>query len=69
MKLVDNFWKSWSWIAASVGLALPEVLSLIAEHSALIPSVAPEYEDAIRLACLVLVVLLRPIKQRSLNDR
>lgn len=65
MKLVPNFWKSWSWMAASTGLVLPEVLSLVAEHSALIPGIAPD-KDGIRLLCLVLVVVLRPIKQSRL---
>lgn len=67
MKLVNNFWKSWSWMVASVGVVLPEILSLVAEHSALIPGLPPEYKDTARLICLMLVVVLRPIKQANLD--
>lgn len=68
MLLVKHFWKSWSWLAATVGVLLPEILQLIAEHSALIPFVEPEYKDAIRLVCLLLVVVLRPIPQKALRN-
>lgn len=68
MKCVASFWKSWSWIAASVGVLLPELMQIVADHSSLIPFVDAEYKDAIRLCALVLVVMLRPIPQRALRD-
>lgn len=68
MSVIPNFWKSWSWLAATVGVLLPEILQIVAEHSALIPFIEPEYKDAIRLACLVLVVVLRPIPQKALRN-
>lgn len=67
MKCVASFWKSWSWIAASIGVLLPEVLQILADHSSLIPFIDAEYKDAIRLVALVLVVMLRPIPQKSLT--
>ncbi|WP_101492184.1 hypothetical protein [Variovorax sp. RO1] len=66
--IVRNFWRSWSWIAASIGLVLPELLSLIASNSDLIPYLDAEATDAIRLVCLVLVVVLRPIPQKALRN-
>jgi hypothetical protein len=68
MKLVDKWWKAWTvWVAAT-GVALPEILQLIAENTALIPFLPPEWQGLIRLAALVLVLILRPIKQSNMRD-
>ena len=66
--IVRNFWRSWSWIAASIGLVLPELLSLVASNSDLIPYLDAEVTDAIRLVCLALVVILRPIPQKAMRN-
>lgn len=68
MKLVPKFWRSWSWLVAWLGIALPEVLQLIASNTSLIPFLPPEWQGFIRLVALVLVVLLRPVKQSSMDD-
>jgi hypothetical protein len=68
MKCIPNFWKSWSWLVASVGVVLPEALQMFADHSSLIPFIDAEYKDAIRLIALVLVVMLRPIPQKALRN-
>lgn len=65
--LVPKFWKSWSWLVASFGLVLPEVLQVVADHSDLIPYLEPDTKNAIRLACLVAVIVVRPIQQKSLR--
>ncbi len=57
MKLVEKWWKAWTvWVAAA-GVALPEILQLIAENTALIPFLPPEWQGLIRLAALVLVLI------------
>lgn len=68
MKLVKRFYRSWSWIAASVGVVLPEIIQVISDNSALITYLDPDTTNLIRLGCLILVIVLRPIKQKSLND-
>lgn len=70
IELVDNWrklWKSWSLWFATLGIALPELLQMIADNTDLLVWLDGGYKSGIRLACLVLVVLSRPVKQASLH--
>lgn len=70
MKLVDNWrklWKSWTVLLASAGIFLPDVLQIVAENIDGIPLIDAGHKSLIRLACLILIVLLRPVKQESLT--
>lgn len=70
LELVENWrklWKSTTVIFGTLGLALPELLQLLADNSELIPFWDDGYKSGVRLACLVLIVLLRPVKQESLK--
>ena len=69
MRLVPNWrklYKYWSVQVAALGLALPEVLSMIADNSHLLPWLDDEIKAAIRIGCLVAVPLVRAIQQRNL---
>jgi len=68
MKLVDKWWKAWTVRVAAAGVALPEILQLIAENTALIPFLPVEWQGLIRPVALVLVLILRPIKQSNMRD-
>lgn len=70
MKLVENWrklWKSWTVLLASAGIFLPDILQIVAENIDGIPLVDAGHKSLIRLACLILIVLLRPVKQESLK--
>lgn len=70
MKLVDEWkslWKAWSVQLAAAGILLPDLLQVIADNSALIPWFDDGMKSGLRLACLILIVLLRPVKQKSLE--
>ena len=70
MKLVENWkalWKAWTIQLAAMGILLPDLLQVIADNSALIPWFDDDYKSGLRLACLILIVLLRPVQQKSLK--
>jgi len=70
MKLVENWrrlWKSTTVIFGALGLALPELLQILADNTSLVPWMDDGYKSGVRLACLILIVLLRPVKQESLT--
>ncbi len=70
MTLVSNWpalWKSYTVLAAFAGLALPEVLQFVADHTELFGWMDDDYKMAMRMACLVLIPILRAIKQPSLS--
>ncbi|MGJ7613942.1 MULTISPECIES: hypothetical protein [unclassified Variovorax] len=46
---------------------MPDLLQVIADNTALIPWFDDGYKSGLRLACLVLIILLRPVKQESLK--
>lgn len=54
--------KSWSMWAAFVGLVLPDLVSLVLTNLNDLP-LSPEYKNYARLACLALVIVLRPMHQ------
>ena len=67
--LIPNWrklWKAWSVQVAALGVALPEVLGMIADNSHYLPWLDDEIKAAIRIGCLVAVPLVRAIQQRSL---
>ena len=69
MTLVQDWhrlWKSWSVMVALLGAVLPELLQLVADNTDLMPWLTSGDKSTIRLACLVLVVVLRPIQQKSM---
>lgn len=69
MKLVEDWrklWKTWSLQLAALGIALPELLQLIADNTDSLQWLDGGYKSGIRLACLIGVVLLRPVKQGAL---
>lgn len=72
LELVPNWkklWKSWvMWLAAS-GIAIPELLQVIADNTELLPWLDAGWKSLIRLACLVLVILARPVKQMSVSGQ
>jgi hypothetical protein len=70
MKLVENWkklWKSWTVLLASAGIFLPDILQIVAENIDGIPLIDAGHKSLIRLACLIAIVLLRPVKQESLK--
>ena len=70
-RLVPNWrqlWRAWSVQLAAVGIVLPEVLQLIVENIDALGGFDGSTKNAIRLACLVGVVLLRPVKQGALAE-
>lgn len=70
MKLVDEWkslWKAWTVQLAAAGILLPDLLQVLADNSQFIPWFDDGVKSGLRLACLILIVLLRPIKQKSLN--
>jgi hypothetical protein len=70
MKLVENWrklWKSWTVMLATAGIFLPDILQVVAENIDGIPMIDTGHKSLIRLACLIAIVLLRPVKQKSLK--
>ena len=72
INLIENWralWKAWSIQLAALGIALPELLQLLADNTDLLSGFDAGYKSLIRLACLVGVVLLRPVKQVVLEPK
>lgn len=68
--LVKNWkalWKSWSMQFAALGLVLPEVLQIVADNTDQLSFLDGGYKSGIRLACLIGVILFRPIKQPAVS--
>ncbi len=71
LELIEGWhklWKAWTIQLAAIGIAAPDVLQLIADNTSLMPWFDDGYKSGVRLACLILIVLLRPVKQASLNE-
>jgi hypothetical protein len=69
IKLVENWrqlWKAWVMRFAALGIALPELMTLLADNTVLLPMFDDSTKNLIRLVCLVCVVLSRPVKQDNL---
>ena len=72
INLIDGWrsiWRAWSIQLAALGIALPELLQLLADNTDLLAGFDAGYKSLIRLACLVGVVLLRPVKQVVLEPK
>ncbi|MDO9100516.1 MAG: hypothetical protein Q7V53_07270 [Caldisericota bacterium] len=67
MTLVENWWKAWSIRIAAAGLALPEILQVIANNSELLVFLPPDWRGYIYMAALIGAILVRPIKQKSME--
>ena len=65
----QKLWKSWSMQLAALGLALPELLQLIADNTELLTGFDVGYKSLIRMGCLIGVLLLRPVKQVALAPK
>jgi len=72
IELVPNWrklWRSWSLRFAALGAALPELLQLVADNTDSLAWFDDGYKSGIRLACLVLVIVLRPVKQEAVSGK
>lgn len=70
--LIDGWkrlWRAWTMWAAATGILLPEILQVIADNSASLEWLDAGWKSIIRLACLIGVVLLRPVKQIALAPK
>ena len=70
IQLIDGWkrlWKAWTIQLAAIGIVLPDALQLIADNTSTLAWLDDGYKSGIRLACLVLIVLLRPVKQVSVT--
>ena len=68
-KLIEGWQKlhrAWSMRFAAMGIVLPDLLQLIADNTSELPWFDGSMKSGIRLACLVAVVLARPVKQREI---
>ena len=71
IQLVENWrhlWKSLVMWFAATGLVLPEVLQVIADETTALVWLNDGWKSIIRITCLVLVILARPVKQASVSD-
>lgn len=69
IRLIANWrtlWKAWSMRIAAVGVVLPELLQIVADNTDSLEWLDSGYKSGIRLACLIGVVLARPVKQGAL---
>ena len=69
MTLIPNWkslWKAWSMRFAALGIVLPDLMQLIADNTSELPWFDGSMKSGIRLACLVAVVLARPVKQKEI---
>jgi hypothetical protein len=68
--LIPNWWRTllraWSIRIAALGILSPEVLQIIADNTDSLQWLDGGYKSGIRLACLIGVVLARPVKQGAL---
>lgn len=70
IELVPNWrhmWKSFVVWFAATGLLLPEILQLIADESGKLAWLDEGWKSFIRVACLIGVILARPVRQASVN--
>lgn len=70
IELVPNWrklWRSFVMWAASTGLVLPEVLQFIADQSSTFTGFDDSTKNWIRIVCLALVIVFRPVKQSAVS--
>lgn len=69
LKLVENWrglWRAWSLRFAALGLLLPDLLQIVADNTDVLAGFGDGWRSAIRVACLLGVVVSRPIRQAAL---
>jgi hypothetical protein len=59
---------AWSVWAAAAGIITPELIQVLADNVALMPWFDEGDKNMIRMICLFLVVVLRPIDQKKVED-
>ena len=72
IKLIEGWrslWRAWSMRLAALGIVLPELLQIIADNSGALDWLDSGWKSLIRMACLIGVVLARPIKQVSIEPK
>jgi hypothetical protein len=72
IQLIDGWkrlWRAWTVQLAAVGIFLPDILQILAENIDGLPLLDSGHKSLIRLACLILIVFLRPVKQISLEQK
>lgn len=70
VQLVEGWtklWRSFTIQLAAAGIFLPDVLQILAENIDGMPLLDSGHKSLIRLACLIAIVLLRPVKQVSVS--
>lgn len=70
VQLVEGWtklWRSFTIQLAAAGIFLPDVLQILAENIDGLPLLDSGHKSLIRLACLIAIVLLRPVKQVSVS--
>lgn len=70
IELVPNWrglWKAASVQVIALGAVLPEALQLISDNVSTLPWFDDGVKSGIRLACMVLALLLRPVHQSSVS--
>jgi hypothetical protein len=64
----DVMLQSWAVRAAAAGIALPELAQLVLANLASLP-LSADAKEWVRIVCLVLVILLRPVNQDLQPDK
>lgn len=67
MKLVEKWWKSWSLRIAALGLAIPEILQVVANNTELLVFLPPQWQGYIYVIALIGAIIARPIKQSNME--
>jgi hypothetical protein len=72
IRLIENWrtlWRAWSMRIAALGVVLPELLQVIADNTDSLEWLDGGVKSGIRLACLIGVVLARPVKQIAMEPK
>lgn len=64
-QVMRNAWSIW---AAAAGIVTPEVVQVLADNIILMPWFDEGSKNTIRVICLFLVVLLRPVDQKKVTE-
>jgi hypothetical protein len=64
-----NLWRAASVQVIALGAVLPELLQLISDNTDLLPLLDDGHKSGIRLACMILALLLRPVKQQAVSGK
>lgn len=67
MRFVDKWWRAWSLRIAALGLAIPEILQIVADNTELLVFLPPDWRGYIYILALLGAVIARPIKQKNMD--